>query len=141
METVQDALPEEKEGGPTATPLPPGAKDHFVFKALGRLQEKLDEADPTTVSEEDFEYYRGKATAFCNLSSMTLPPKWDMSNFAGSITWLESFMTPEGLQQLVTADDVGMDDPRIRPFTEDELQQVRAFFFLPFFFLFFWVEC
>ncbi|KAJ7494701.1 hypothetical protein B0H11DRAFT_2003050 [Mycena galericulata] len=137
VENVPYQLPSQEEEGPLHA-------DNFIIRALERqrvklvrLSQKLDQE--TTVlkrqleergmgpAETNFLYLRGKATPFHNLSTITTPPTWDISNIQGYMNWLESFMTADGLKQLVTTGDVGMDDPRIRPFTVKELKGARKF--------------
>ncbi|KAJ7127026.1 hypothetical protein C8R44DRAFT_780211 [Mycena epipterygia] len=81
--------------------------------------------------DAEFLYWNGSATPFSNLASITLPITWGMTIKEHALThWLDHFMTPEALQQLFTTSDNVMEDPRIRPFTEKELKQVRTFFTL-----------
>lgn len=133
MEQVPDLSPKEKLRTPVP---PPGWENNFAVKALENLKEKLEQkADQLEAeleaSEEDFLYDRGERTPFHNLSSITVPPAWDINYLHGYTSWLDTFMTAEGLKQLVTADAVEMDhDPRIRPFTVKELQAVRTYFTL-----------
>ncbi|KAJ7475816.1 hypothetical protein FB451DRAFT_1557682 [Mycena latifolia] len=79
---------------------------------------------------DEFLYYRGSASNFGNISSLTIPPTWDIGEFHGFGDWLDDFMTAETLHQLVKTGDATMADPRVRPWTHEEIYVVRAFFSL-----------
>ncbi|KAJ7066922.1 hypothetical protein C8F01DRAFT_1365125, partial [Mycena amicta] len=77
-----------------------------------------------------FWYPQGSPASFSNLASLIIPPEWTQRTQSLVIpdwgAWLATNLTPQSLQGLVTADH-NMEDPRIRPFTPEELGDVRNF--------------
>ncbi|KAJ7158791.1 hypothetical protein C8R46DRAFT_400900 [Mycena filopes] len=70
---------------------------------------------------------RGAPGRFANIASLIIPPGWPMwgQDRIDSIkSWLHRFV---GTGTFQTTRDVNMDDPRIRPFTSDELHVARRF--------------
>ncbi|KAJ6619715.1 hypothetical protein B0H10DRAFT_2024587 [Mycena sp. CBHHK59/15] len=82
---------------------------------------------------DDYFHYtsRGGVASFANVSSVTISPpiNFDPEQLGD---WLDGFMRYPTAQKLVAANsgDSEMEDPRIRPFTEKEVKQVRHYFTL-----------
>ncbi|KAJ7650313.1 hypothetical protein FB45DRAFT_997362 [Roridomyces roridus] len=120
---------------PPRHPPPPELADSSLYKMLDnaeqRVRRRLEEMQQDEGTAEDMMYCRGDPATFHNISSITLPPKWRIPNLQQHTAWLDKFATAEGIQQLVTGGKLdSMDDPRIRPWTADERNDVRAFFTL-----------
>ncbi|KAJ7035014.1 hypothetical protein C8F04DRAFT_547882 [Mycena alexandri] len=70
---------------------------------------------------------RGLPGEFANIASLTVPPGWNAVNrFENFIDWLNGFVSTGTLHKTTNLD---MDDPRIRPFTDEETGAVRRFMF------------
>ncbi|KAK7033120.1 hypothetical protein R3P38DRAFT_2920828 [Favolaschia claudopus] len=73
-----------------------------------------------------FRYARGSPTPFANIAALTIPPtwtRWNFVHFRDFKRWVDGFQ-PETLP-VARANE--MDDPRVRPFTADEVLAVRKF--------------
>ncbi|KAJ6531760.1 hypothetical protein B0H19DRAFT_1188431 [Mycena capillaripes] len=120
----------------------------FFLRTLERIEEQVEHienqmADQTTLKEGaatlekgeteeldgvPFFYHRGSPAPFINVSAITIPPTWEKWHIAEDFLhlrkWLHNFITTKAFQR--TGDDK-MEDPRIRPFTSEELSVVRFF--------------
>ncbi|KAF7312301.1 hypothetical protein MIND_00243100 [Mycena indigotica] len=85
-----------------------------------------------------FWYPQGSLASFSNIASYTIPSEWPQRLANTSVvppsllipdlgSWLDSKLTPESLRSLVRSNDT-MEDPRVRPFVEEEVNGVRKFF-------------
>ncbi|KAJ7227149.1 hypothetical protein GGX14DRAFT_418352 [Mycena pura] len=97
------------------------------------LEEWLEKAEAQKNPESRYLWYaRGRPTTFANISNLVIPPTWTLRkplHIPDWHRWVDNFFTPDSLRRLVV-DDRKMGDPRIRPFTKEEVKQVRIFFML-----------
>jgi hypothetical protein len=98
-----------------------------IFEKRLQAEEKaLDDLE--AVSEGLFRYHRGGPTDFVNVGALTIPPawtRWNFLHFRDFRKWLDGFRKTG---TLAAAKPDEMDDPRVRPFTKDEVLAVRKFF-------------
>lgn len=105
----------------------------FLWKMLGIFEKRLQAEekaldDLEAVSEGLFRYHRGGPTDFVNVGALTIPPawtRWNFLHFRDFRKWLDGFRKTG---TLAAAKPDEMDDPRVRPFTKDEVLAVRKFF-------------
>nr|GAT60722.1 predicted protein [Mycena chlorophos] len=82
----------------------------------------------------DFWYPNKGPSPFANLAALTLPPEWIQAMGQQTIvvpdadSWLDQNITPKLIHRTVLPKENVMDDPRIRPFTNEEVSAVRSFF-------------
>ncbi|KAF7327711.1 hypothetical protein MKEN_00350600 [Mycena kentingensis (nom. inval.)] len=103
-----------------------------VEAVLRYIEERTEDA-PGKFSKY-FWYANGAPTNDTNISTVVVPASWalgkreDSDQLHFNLSPISKLLTPESLQSLVTSDNSIMSDPRIRPFTEDEVRAVRIYF-------------
>ncbi|KAF8206441.1 hypothetical protein K438DRAFT_1817212 [Mycena galopus ATCC 62051] len=103
-------------------------------RTIGRFIEKFMQATDNKIDVLDaeigglFRYHRGGASPFVNIASLTIPPtwtpRWNYIHYHDFRRWLDGFRTTGTLP---TTRNDSMVDPRVRPFTTDEVIAVRTF--------------
>ncbi|KAJ7274401.1 hypothetical protein B0H12DRAFT_1088542 [Mycena haematopus] len=111
---------------------PPRPSDGFALRFLRFLEQgaqatesKIDELEAAL--EGLFVYLRGSPTQFVNIAALTISPtlwKWNYVHLRDFQRWLDGFRTTGTLP---AASSDTMVDPRVRPFTADEVLAVRNF--------------
>jgi len=97
----------------------------YLDERMTDMEKKIDEFDAQI--DDLFWYHRGVPTQFVNIAALTIPPtwtRWNMLHFRHFRKWLDFFRTTGTLP---TAKNDQMTDPRIRPFTADEIITTRTF--------------